>query len=58
MEGCAGNITHKDVGILGATSKGEMHLLTLEALWIRELKSILNAQNTMKSRDLKLSVKL
>jgi len=58
MEGCAGNITHKDVEILGATSKGEMHLLTLEALWIRELKPILNAQDTMKSRDLKLSIKL
>ena len=58
MEGCAGNITYNDVEILGATSKGEMHLLTLEALWIRELKPILNAQDTMKSRDLKLSIKL
>ena len=58
MEGCAGNITHKDVEILGATSKGEMHLLTLEALWIRELKPTLNAQDTMKCRDLKLSFKL
>ena len=49
---------HKDVEILGATSKGEMHLLTLEALWTRELKPILNAQDTMKSRYLKISIKI
>ena len=46
------------VGILGPTSRGEMHLLTLEALWMRELKPVLNAQDTMKSRHLKLTIKL
>ena len=43
--------------ILGSTSKGEVHLLTLEALWIRELKPFLNTQDTMRSRDLKLTIK-
>ena len=51
IEGCASDITHKDVEILGTTSKGEMHLLTLEALWIRALKPTFNSQDTMKSRD-------
>ena len=47
-----------ELDILGATSRGEMHLLTLEALWIRELKPYLNTQDTMRSRDLKLTIKL
>ena len=58
LEQCVGGITEESVDILGATSRGEMHLLTLEALWIRELKPVLNAQDTMKSRDLKLTIKL
>ena len=41
----------------GSTSKGEVHLLTLEALWIRELKPFLNTQDTMRSRYLKLTIK-
>ena len=44
---------------LGSTSRGEMHLLTLEALWIREVKSYLNTLDTMRSaRDLKLTIKI
>ena len=58
LEQCVGGITRDNVDILGATSRGETYLLTLEALWIRELKPFLNAQDTMKSRDLKLTIKL
>ena len=58
LETCVGGITQDSVDILGSTSKGEMHLLTLEALWIREIKPFLNTQDTMRSRDLKLTIKL
>ena len=58
LQQCPGGITEESVDILGATSRGEMHLLTLEALWIRELKPYLNTQDTMQSRDLKLTIKL
>ena len=55
---CVGGISRDNVDILGSAPRGEDHLLTLEALWIRELKPVLNAQDTMKSRDLKLTIKL
>ena len=58
LQQCLGGITEESVEILGATSRGEMHLLTLEAQWIRELKPYLNTQDTMQSRDLKLTIKL
>ena len=38
LDKCIGGITVDSVDILGSTSKGEIHLLTLEALWVRELK--------------------
>ena len=57
LETCIDGITQDSVDILGSTSKGEVHLLTLEALWIRELKPFLNTQDTMRSRDLKLTIK-
>ena len=55
---CEGQITREHVSILGSTTKSEIHLKTLEALWIREYKPYLNTQDTMKSRDLKLTIKL
>ena len=32
LQQCVGGITEKNVDILGATSRGEVHVLTLEAL--------------------------
>ena len=58
IQECVGGVTQDNVDILGATSKGEMHLLTLEALWIREIKPVLNTMDTMRSRDLTLTIKL
>ena len=37
--------TLDDIEILASTSKNEKHLLTLEALYIREEKPYLNTQN-------------
>ena len=58
MTQCEGRFTREDVNILGTAPRSEIHLLTLEALWIRETKPYLNTQDTMKSRDLKLTIKL
>ena len=58
LEKCVGGFELENVDILGSTSRGEMHLLTLEALWIREVKPYLNTQDTMRSRDLKLTIKI
>ena len=58
LEKCVDGISEDSVEILGSTTKGEVHLLTLEALWIREIKPFLNTQDTMRSRDLKLTIKL
>ena len=55
---CEGHITREHVSILEATMKSEIHLKTLKALWIREYKPYLNSQDTMKSRELKLTIKL
>ena len=58
LEKCVGSFALENVDILSSTSRGEMHLLTLEALRIREVKPYLNTQNTMRSRDLKLTIKI
>ena len=49
----------EDIDILASTIKSDTHLLTLEALYIRELKPYLNTQNAkeqdFKSRQLRIS---
>ena len=57
LETCLDGITQDSVDILGSTSKEEVHLLTLEALWNRELKPFLNTQDTMRSSDLEVTIK-
>ena len=44
----------EDISILSSTIKSEEHLLTLEALYIKELSPVLNTQETYKSRTLKI----
>ena len=50
LETCIDGITQDSVDILGSTSKGEVHLLTLEALSIKELRLFLNTQDIMRSK--------
>ena len=54
LETCIDGITQDSVDILGSTSK--WNSIYWHALWIRELKSFLNTQDTMRSRDLKLTI--
>ena len=49
---CETKLTEENVTILGSTTKGEVHLLTLEALWIRELKPKINTKDEYRSRAL------
>ena len=49
---CAANVTEEDVEILATTSRGEYHLMTLEALWIREVAPGMNTKDEYRSRTL------
>ena len=41
-----------DMEVLCATQKGEVHLFTLEALWIRQLNPEINVRDEYKSKEL------
>ena len=49
---CNTTITEDDVEILHTTSRGENYLLTLEALYIRERKPVLNTKDEYRRREL------
>ena len=44
------------VEVLGSTSRGEQFLLTLEALWIKELSPSINTKEEWKSRELTIKL--
>ena len=44
------------ISFLGTTSKGEITLLTLEALWIRDVKPQLNTKDEFRSRALTIKL--
>ena len=46
------DVSEKDVNILCSTLRGEVHLLTLEALWIRDIKPSINVKDEYRSREL------
>ena len=46
----------EDVNIMHQTSRGEAFLLTLEALWIRELKPEINTKDEYRSRELTIKL--
>ena len=45
-----------DMDILSITLKGEVHLFTLEALWIRHLKPEINVRDEWRSRELVIKI--
>ena len=55
MAVCQVDLTNNDIDILGSTSKGEKQLLTLEALYQKDISPNLNTKEEYKSR--KLSIK-
>ena len=53
---CGSEIAVEDVEILKTSSKGEDYLLTLEALFIAELKPKINTKEEYRSRELTLKI--
>ena len=49
---CRKTIKLEDVEILTSSPRGEVHLMTLEALYIEELKPTINTKDEFKSRTL------
>ncbi|XP_066913586.1 uncharacterized protein [Clytia hemisphaerica] len=56
LQACNTTITMDDVTILAQTNKSEDYLMTLEALFINELKPTLNKKDEYKSRALTIKV--
>ena len=55
LESCGVEGIESDMNILCATQKGETHLFTLEALWIREVKPEINVKDEYRSRELTIT---
>ena len=49
---CQSRADEQCVKILGSTYRGESYLLTLEVLWIRDIKPEINTKDEFKSREL------
>ena len=54
MEQCGATLKEDNVKIVGSTSRDYKYLMTLEALFIQELKPQLNTTDEFKSRTLTL----
>ena len=52
MAECKLELTHSDIEILGSTSRGEKQLMTLEALYQRDISPSINTKEEYKSRKL------
>ena len=53
---CFHRVDEQCVNILTTTHKGESSLLTLEALWIREIKPKINTKDEFRSRELIIKI--
>ena len=52
LANCKARLTEEDIEILGVNNKSEQHLMTLEALFIRDLKPRINTREEFRSRTL------
>ena len=52
FEGCGMKLSLEDTEFLAATTRSVVHLMTLEALWIEELKPCINTKEEYKQRSL------
>ena len=52
LANCKARLTEEDIEILGVNNKSEQHLMTLEALFIRDLKPRINTKEEFRSRTL------
>ena len=56
MKWCRAKCTLDNTSILASTSRGVVHLLTLEALYIEELKPTINTKEEFRSRTLTIKI--
>ena len=56
LTNCDTKMTEENITILSSTSKGEVTHLTLEALWIRELRPAINTRDEYRSRTLTIKL--
>ena len=47
-------VTLDNFVIIGTSSRGENYLLTLEAIWIKELNKAINTREEYKTRELSI----
>ena len=53
---CGVNFDNDCVSILASVKKSEKHLMTLEALFIREFRPTLNTKDEYRRRELKIRI--
>ena len=53
---CSVTLTEENVEILQTSARGESHLLTLEALHIRDIKPQINTKDEYRSRELTIKM--
>ena len=53
---CGVNFDNDCVSILASVGKSEKHLMTLEALFIREFRPTLNTKDEYRRRELKIRI--
>ena len=53
---CERDIDNDCVKILDSTTKSDNYLLTLEALWIRDIKPTINTKDEFRSRELIIKI--
>ena len=56
FENCGVRLNEENLSILSVSKHGEIELLTLEALWIRQLKPSINTKDEFKSRELTIKL--
>ena len=52
LRNCQATMTCADTEILAATRRGQIYLMTLEAIWIRKLAPKINTKDEYRSREL------
>ena len=56
LNDCDIKIDENNIEVVASTARGEGYLMTLEALWIRELNPGINTKDEYRSRTLNIKI--
>ena len=56
LSNCKTKVDENNVEVLASTARGEGYLMTLEALWIRELNPGINTKDEYRGRTLSIKI--